>query len=139
MNTNGSALHNPGKIGGGSILRNDYGNIIYAFCIPFGEGSNNQAEVQAATYGLNRCIQHGFRNIILEVDSELLTKWLSQKDKPPWRIQRFIKDLQLLTNQCTVFSCVHVYRKSNNTTDILAKHSHNQDIIQHYYTYNHLP
>ena len=61
------------------------------------------------------------------------------KDKPPWRIQRLVKDLQLLTNQCTVFSCVHVYREANNTTDILAKHNHNQDIIQHYYTYNQLP
>ena len=68
------------KIGGGGILRNDYGNIIYVFSNPFGEGSNNQAKVQAATYGLYRCIQHGFRNIILEVDSELLTKWLLQKD-----------------------------------------------------------
>ncbi|WMV23931.1 hypothetical protein MTR67_017316 [Solanum verrucosum] len=76
LNTDGSALHNPGKIGGGGILRNEQGVIIFAFSIPLGEGTNNQVEVQAACYGLNWCIQHGYNNIILEVDSELLTKWL---------------------------------------------------------------
>lgn len=68
-----------------------------------------------------------------------MTKWLLQKDKPPWIIQRLVKDLQLLTNKCIVFSCAHVYRKANSTTDILEKHSHNQDIIKHYCTYNQLP
>ena len=81
LNIDGSALTNPGRIGGGGILRNEHGGIIYAFAIPLGEGSNNQAEVQAASYGLNWCIQHGYKNII-EVDSELLIKWLLLKDKP---------------------------------------------------------
>lgn len=69
LNTDCSTLNNPGKSGGGGILRNEYGNILYAFSVPFGEGTNNQAEVQAASYGQNWCIQHGYKNIILEVDS----------------------------------------------------------------------
>jgi len=83
-------LHNPGKIGGGGILRDEQGEIIYAFAIPLGEGTNNQAEIQAASYGLNWCIQHGYNNIILEVDSELLTRWILQTSTPPWRIQKFV-------------------------------------------------
>ncbi|KAH0689098.1 hypothetical protein KY289_016456 [Solanum tuberosum] len=43
LNTDGSALHNPGKIGGGGILRDEQGIIIFAFAIPLGEGTNNQA------------------------------------------------------------------------------------------------
>ncbi|KAK4707380.1 hypothetical protein R3W88_033069 [Solanum pinnatisectum] len=75
LNTDGSALHNPGKIGGeGGILRNKHGDMIYAFAIPLGQGTNNQAKVQADSYGLHWCIQHGYNNIILEVDSELLTR-----------------------------------------------------------------
>jgi len=89
LNTDGSALHNPGKIGGGGILRDDQGVIIYAFAIRFGEGTNNQVEVQAACYGLNWCLQHGYNNILLEVDSELLTKWLLQVSIP-WRMHMFI-------------------------------------------------
>ncbi|KAK4717973.1 hypothetical protein R3W88_016311 [Solanum pinnatisectum] len=139
LNTDGSALHNPGKIGGGGILRDDQGDIIYAFAIPLGEGTNNQAEVQAASYGLNWCIQHGYTNIILEVDSELLIKWLKQNSSPPWRIQRFVQELQTLVNHCEFLQCVHTYREANSTADFLSKQSHRQDIIQHYYTCNQLP
>ena len=70
LNTDGSATPNPGKIGGGGILRDDQGSMIYAFAVPLGEGTNNQAEIQAAVFGLNLCIQHGYNSIILEVDSE---------------------------------------------------------------------
>lgn len=51
LNRYGSSLNNPGKIGGGVFLRNEYGDIIYAFAIPFRAGTNNQAKIQAATYG----------------------------------------------------------------------------------------
>jgi len=139
LNTDGSALNNSGKIGGGGILRDSNGTIIYAFAIPLGEGTNNQAEVQAASYGLNWCIQHGYQNIILEVDSELLTKWFLQISDPPWRLSRFVQELHDIAKQCTYVHCVHTYREANNTTDLLSKQSHKQDIIQHYYTPNQLP
>ena len=45
----------------------------------------------------------------------------------------------MLTNQCILFSCVHIYREANITTNILSKDSHKQYIIQYYYTYNKLP
>ncbi|KAH0655402.1 hypothetical protein KY285_030284 [Solanum tuberosum] len=35
--------------------------------------------------------------------------------------------------------CVHTYREANGTVDLLAKHSHQQDIIQNYYTHHQLP
>lgn len=53
LNMDGSALHNSGKIRRGGILRDDQGSIVYVFAVPFGEGTNNQAEVQAACFGLN--------------------------------------------------------------------------------------
>ncbi|KAH0700920.1 hypothetical protein KY284_015135 [Solanum tuberosum] len=81
------------------------------------DGTNNQAEVQAASFGLNWCIQHGYTNIILEVDSELLTKWFLQAAIPLWKI----------------------HREANGTADLLAKHSHQQDIVQNYYTHYQLP
>ncbi|WMV30202.1 hypothetical protein MTR67_023587 [Solanum verrucosum] len=139
LNTDGSALQNPGKIGGGGILRDEQGKIIYAFALPLGEGTNNQAETQAASYGLNWCIQHGYKKIILEVDSELLTRWILQTSTPPWRIQKFVQELQNLVSQCEVFQCNHIYREANSTADFLSKQSHKKDITQHYYIYNQLP
>ncbi|WMV50087.1 hypothetical protein MTR67_043472 [Solanum verrucosum] len=96
LNTDGSALYNPEKIGGGGILRDDQGSIVYAFVVPLGEGTNNQAEIQAACFGLNWCKQHGYTNIILEVDSELLTKWFLQVAIPPWKIHRWLLLLLLV-------------------------------------------
>lgn len=67
LNTDGSALGNPGKIGGGGILRNNQGTLIYAFTVPLGVGTNNQAELQAALFGITWCVQQGHRKIILEI------------------------------------------------------------------------
>lgn len=52
LNTDGNVLGNPGKIGGGGILRDSQGRMIYAFAVPLGTGTNNQVELQAAIQGL---------------------------------------------------------------------------------------
>ncbi|WMV30190.1 hypothetical protein MTR67_023575 [Solanum verrucosum] len=83
LNTDGSAHNNPGKIGGEGILRDHRGELVYAFSIPFGNGSNNQAEPLAISHGIEWCLQHGYKKILLEVDSELLVKWLQPTAKPP--------------------------------------------------------
>lgn len=36
LNTDGSLMHNPGRIGGGGILRDIQGKLVYAFYIPLG-------------------------------------------------------------------------------------------------------
>ncbi|KAH0712523.1 hypothetical protein KY289_008482 [Solanum tuberosum] len=83
LNTNGSSLKNPDNIGEGGILRDSLGKMVYAFTIPLGVGTNNRVETLAAIHGLQWCVQHGYKNIILKVDSELLTKWIAQNIKPP--------------------------------------------------------
>lgn len=70
---------------------------------------NIRAEIQAATYGMNWFIQHGYKHIIFEIDSELLKKLLLQKDSPPWRLKRFVHELQMLINQCFfLFLCSYI-------------------------------
>ncbi|KAH0761138.1 hypothetical protein KY290_017211 [Solanum tuberosum] len=96
LNTDGSALSNPGKIGGGGILRDSQGDMIYAHTNSLGTGTNNLAEVQAAAHGLYWCTQHDTKEIILEVDSEQLTKWISHSSQPPWKLQEQIKDIHRL-------------------------------------------
>lgn len=71
VKTDGSALTNPGNIGDGGILRYHTGQLLYVFAALFSVGTNNQAELQAAIFGITWCIQHGYSRLILEVDSEL--------------------------------------------------------------------
>ena len=134
LNTDGSAKHNTGQIGGGGILRDHQGKLIYAFAIPLGFGTNNFAEIQAALHGLQWCQQHGFKKIILEVDSELLYKWISNKSVVPWRCLHYIQQIQNINNKMEIFQCKHIYREANGTADLLAKWSHSMDIIQQFYT-----
>lgn len=68
-------MTNPGKIGGGVIIRNQNGHFIHAMAIPLGEGTNNYAETEAARIGVQWCLDSGFPRIHLEADSALLVNW----------------------------------------------------------------
>jgi len=52
LNTDGSALGNPRRIGVGGILRDCNGNLIHDFASPLGFRTKNQAELEAACIGL---------------------------------------------------------------------------------------
>ncbi|XP_015160416.1 uncharacterized protein [Solanum tuberosum] len=52
INTDGSALNNPGRIGAGGIIRDQTGELLLAFAAPLGEGTNNQAEIGATIFGM---------------------------------------------------------------------------------------
>ncbi|KAK6780036.1 hypothetical protein RDI58_022220 [Solanum bulbocastanum] len=124
LNTDGSALDNPGKLGAGGIIRDHRGEIILAFSTPMGEGTNNQAEIGAAIFGMTWLIQLGYRNVLLEVDSQLLVDWIMAKTKPPWSVNTQVQQMSTLIGQTSNFRCKHTYREANSVADSLAKHSH---------------
>lgn len=43
LNSDGSAITNPRKIGGGEVIRDHKGDIIYTYAAALGQGTNNQA------------------------------------------------------------------------------------------------
>ncbi|XP_069145589.1 uncharacterized protein [Solanum lycopersicum] len=139
LNTDGSALNNPGRNGGGGIVRDYQGNMIYAFTIPLGIGTNNQEKIQAVSHGLDWCIQHRYRKIHLEVDLELVIHLLSNQTNYPWNLQPYIREIHRIVHQLERFKITHVYREANNTADRLSKYSHNTDIVQHFYIKDQLP
>ncbi|WMV58470.1 hypothetical protein MTR67_051855 [Solanum verrucosum] len=72
LNTDGSALDNPGSIGAGGILRNSKGNLIFDYYVPLLHGTNNQEEVEAVVFGLSWCVQLNYQKAVLQVDSQML-------------------------------------------------------------------
>ena len=58
MNTDGSALMNPGRLGAGGILRDKHGKLVVAFTTPLGEGTNRTAEIEAAIIGLTWALEY---------------------------------------------------------------------------------
>nr|XP_010313000.1 uncharacterized protein LOC104644619 [Solanum lycopersicum] len=134
LNTHGSAIQNSGKIGGGGILRDHQGKIVYAFSLPFGFGTNNIAEIKAALYGLEWCEKHGYKRVELEVDSELLYNWIKNKIRIPWRYEDLVQQIQHIIRKMEHFQCHHIYREANITADLLSKWSHSLELVQHIYT-----
>nr|XP_033514156.1 uncharacterized protein LOC117278836 [Nicotiana tomentosiformis] len=76
VNTNGSELTNPSKIGAGVNVRDHQGQFIHSISCPLGEGTNNLAETKAAIIGVTWCMANGFTKIQIETDSNLLKQWL---------------------------------------------------------------
>ncbi|KAH0646562.1 hypothetical protein KY284_034446 [Solanum tuberosum] len=139
LNMDGSALSNPGSIGAGGVLRNSLGDIIFAFSTPLGEGTNNQAEVEAALFGLSWCVQLNYKNVILEVDSQLLVDWLMNNKSTPWSISPQMQQLHQVINQLTHFNCIHTLREANFVADSLSKHSHQLTSPHVYFSSQQLP
>ncbi|KAH0655606.1 hypothetical protein KY285_030488 [Solanum tuberosum] len=84
LNKDGSALTNPGRIGAGGIIRDDSGNVVYAFSIPLGIGTNNLAGIQVVVYGIQWGLHNGYNRLVLECrhiyreancTADFLVKW----------------------------------------------------------------
>lgn len=76
LNSDGSDLSNPRRIGAGEVIRDHNGDLIYAYVASLGKETNNQAEVEAAIWGLSWCLSNGVQQVMLELDSELLVRWI---------------------------------------------------------------
>ncbi|XP_004243166.1 uncharacterized protein [Solanum lycopersicum] len=139
INTDGSAINNPGKIGAGGILRDTEGRLVLAFATSLGEGSNNQAEMEAAQFGLSWAIDLDYRNIILEVDSQIVVQWITKKTTHHWSVSNQLEKIQQLIQRAHKFKCEHIFREANWTADSLSKHSHGTTGPQLYFNNNQMP
>ncbi|XP_019261368.1 PREDICTED: uncharacterized protein LOC109239280 [Nicotiana attenuata] len=139
INSDGSALINPGKIGAGIIIRDHQGHFIYAIASPLGEGTNNKAETQAAYLGIKWSIENVFSKIHLEADSKLLILWLTTNSDPPWSLDMLLQKTKSLSQQCEDIIYSYVFREANYPADSLSKISHDLTSITHYNTSMELP
>ncbi|OIT02016.1 hypothetical protein A4A49_56683, partial [Nicotiana attenuata] len=116
-----------------------HGIFLHAISSPLGEGTNNQAETQAALIGITWCMDNGYTRIHLEADSNLLIQWITKVSTPPWNICMHIQKLRDLCNMCDSISYSHVYREANYPADSLSKLSHSLSSTTHYHNLQNLP
>ena len=119
INTDGSSLTNPGKLGAGGIMRDTKGKLVMAFTTPVGEGTNHKSKIEAAIFGLTWELEIGCRNILLELDYQLEVHWILQKAAPQWSIITQLGRLQHLITQAHNFKCIHVFTEANLSADAL--------------------
>ena len=112
---------------------------MMAFAATLGEGINNKAEIEAAIFGLTWALELGYRRIILELDSQLVVKWINKQATPQWKFLTTVGRLQNLINQTQKFKCTHAYREANWVADALSKYSHQTTTPQVFFRHQQLP
>lgn len=119
LNADGCCKGNPGKGGGGSILRNSAGEVLFAQAVYYGETTNSVVENKALLQGLELCKTRGIDGVDIEVDPMMLVQIMHKKISVPWAIVyevRLIEDIL----QKMVHSLKHIFRESNKAADFLA-------------------
>nr|XP_027086510.1 uncharacterized protein LOC113708247 [Coffea arabica] len=119
LNTDGCSLGNPGVSGGGGVLRDSSGALLFGFSVPFGELTCLQAEIKALVFGVQQCRLRGFSRIRVEVDSLVLVNLLVRQVRCPWSVRSDLESLRAV--QGLEWTVGHCYREMNQVADALAK------------------
>ncbi|XP_059292008.1 uncharacterized protein LOC132045445 [Lycium ferocissimum] len=120
LNTDGSFVDITNSAGIGGILRNEEGDLIMAFSISVDCESHNIAEALAAEHGIRWCMNHGFDNVQIELDSQIIVKMLLNKDTDNLKLKQIINNTNGFLKDATV-QISHCYREANMVADFLAK------------------
>nr|XP_027127799.1 uncharacterized protein LOC113743944 [Coffea arabica] len=137
LNTDGCSRGNPGRAGGGGVLRDGEGKFLFAFSTFTGSCSSIQAEARALLFGVQLCIARGHVRVHMEVDSLVLAHIVQRVARCPWSIDMEVRSLlQLLPH---VVSITHYFREANQVADILSNVGCDDGYDRTYYHLSELP
>ncbi|KAK9990739.1 hypothetical protein SO802_025724 [Lithocarpus litseifolius] len=121
LNTDGASLGNPGKAGGGGLIRNSDGVWIRGYSRSIGYTTSVMAELWALRDGLSLAIQLGIRNLVVELDAKVIVKMLNNADNSNKKFSPLLFDCRSLMARFTQVQVAHVFREANRCADYLAK------------------
>ena len=117
----GAARGNPGPAGIGVVIKDASNATIKEFCKSIGETTNNIAEYNALIYGLQEVHMLGAKEIVLNMDSELVYHQLRGEYRVRNKaIKPFFEQAIHLINGFDKFDIRHIDRKENREADRLA-------------------
>ncbi|KAF7842623.1 putative ribonuclease H protein At1g65750 family [Senna tora] len=121
LNTDGSALGNPGPAGVGGILRNDEGAWVGGFSEYIGVRSNMFAELLAIKKGLMLSLDLGLRRLEVESDCLECIKLIKQDVGATHQLGIILQDIRELMKPFESISINHIFREANQCADGLAR------------------
>lgn len=93
LNFDGASKGNPGRSGIGTIIFYHSSKIIKVVGKYIGEGSNNVAEFQALSFGLDLAISLNIKDIVIEGDSMLVFQAVVAKKCISWLLQYLLEHI----------------------------------------------
>lgn len=124
--TDGGARGNPGPAGIGVVILDDKKNKVKELYKYIGEATNNVAEYNAIIHGLKEALLLKAKEVIVHLDSELVTRQLNgeYKVKDASLKPLFEMALSCLKNFDS-FEIVHIEHSKNKEADKLANKAMN--------------
>jgi ribonuclease HI len=126
----GGARGNPGPAGVGVVLLDENGKKIEEISKYIGNATNNVAEYMAVIYGLLEAMLMNAKNVVLNVDSELVARQLRGEYKV--KNQDLKKFVGIALNLFRGFDKVEVReipREKNKEADILVNKAINMESL----------
>ncbi|GLT58567.1 hypothetical protein SLA2020_314490 [Shorea laevis] len=121
VNTDGSAVGNPGNAGCGGILRDYQGRWVVGFLRNIGHTTALAAELWAIKDGLSIAKSLQLQNVILETDCRVAYILLSDNLNPFHPHSTLLMDCRDLLRTIPQVQMKHVMRESNMAADAIAK------------------
>ncbi|XP_057771115.1 uncharacterized protein LOC130990904 [Salvia miltiorrhiza] len=120
VNTDGSALGAPGKIGAGGVFRDKFSWVRGCFHVKGGIGFALEAELLAVITAIQIAHARHWRQLWIESDSTYIVHLLHERSTSvPWRFAAVWKKILLLLKDFQI-QISHIYREGNKVADILA-------------------
>ena len=120
MNSDGSAINNPGKAGGGGLFCDHEGNWMKGYARGIGHTNSFLAELWALRDGLNIAREMGVSNLIIELDA-LSIVLLMNNEAENIMMEPLLSNCRSLLKQIPNKRVLHIFREANQCVDALAK------------------
>ncbi|XP_077225513.1 uncharacterized protein LOC143858674 isoform X3 [Tasmannia lanceolata] len=128
LNFDSSSLGNPGPSGIGGVLRNENGEVVWAFAGPIGVADALEAEVRAVHQGMILLGQEILGNLVVEGDLLNVIRWLKGTSSHPWRFDHYFDEIKdCIGDAAVIFR--HVRRLANDIANWLAREGVSKDAL----------
>ena len=121
LNTDEASCGNPGKAGGGGVIRDCHGIWVKGFLRSIGHTASVMTEWWALRDGLTLAIQLGINQLEVELDGKVIVEMLNGVDYPNRSYAPLLCDCRSLIARFMQVQVGQVFREANKCIDFLAK------------------
>lgn len=118
LNTDGSALPNPGVGGLGGVFRNSEGQWLLGYCKHIPYATSLVAELLAIKEGLKIAITQNYSHLLTESDSLVALTLLKENNNA--KLKNLVNDCRFLIWRMVSVKLQHTFREANQMADHLA-------------------
>ena len=116
-NFDGASKGNPGPLGCGRVIRNNFGGGVAAFSLPLGFQTNHFAEASSACQTIKLAFEMGIKKLWLEGDSNNIINCIKHISHPSWTIANIIEEIHAILDKFESVHVTHVFREVNPVAD----------------------